>query len=112
MLGAFFGGATAFPRGEGVWRDDAQGGKLFFDNAVVIQCYTSEHVIDKQMPTDESLGRAKGDNGPRRERSGLTKRLLAEGKWGRLAKVPSGVNVTSETRSVDSRSRAKRRRQT
>jgi hypothetical protein len=27
-LGTWFGGATAFPRGRGVWRDDAQGGKL------------------------------------------------------------------------------------
>jgi len=26
-LGTLFGGATAFPRGEGIWRDDAQGGK-------------------------------------------------------------------------------------
>ena len=50
MLGTLFGGATAFPRGKGVWRDAAQGGKLLFDNPVVIQCYTSEHVIDQQMP--------------------------------------------------------------
>jgi hypothetical protein len=38
-LGLLFGGATAFPRGRGVWRDDAQGGKLLFDEPVVIQCY-------------------------------------------------------------------------
>ena len=44
-----FGGATAFPRGEGIWRDDAQGGKLLFDNPVVIQCYTSEHLIHENM---------------------------------------------------------------
>ena len=25
VLGTLFGGATAFPRGEGIWRDDAQG---------------------------------------------------------------------------------------
>jgi hypothetical protein len=24
VLGTLFGGATAFPRGEGIWRDDAQ----------------------------------------------------------------------------------------
>ncbi len=30
-LGMLFGGATAFPQGKGVWRDDAQGGKLLFD---------------------------------------------------------------------------------
>jgi hypothetical protein len=38
------------PRGEGVWRDDAQGGRLLFDNPVVIQCYTSEHLIEQRMP--------------------------------------------------------------
>jgi len=31
VLGTLFGGATAFPQGRGVWRDDAQGGKLLFD---------------------------------------------------------------------------------
>ena len=40
-LGTLFGGATAFPQGRGVWRDDGQGGKLLFDEPVVIQCYTS-----------------------------------------------------------------------
>ena len=41
-----FGGATAFPQGKGVWRDDAQGGKLLFDEPVVIQFYTSEYSIE------------------------------------------------------------------
>jgi hypothetical protein len=50
VLGTLFGGATAFPRGEGIWRDDAQGGKLLLDNPVVIHCYTSEHLIEQQMP--------------------------------------------------------------
>jgi hypothetical protein len=45
-LGTLFGGATAFPRGKGVWRDDAQGGKMLFDEPVVIQCYTSERAIE------------------------------------------------------------------
>ena len=44
--GTLFGGATAFPQGKGVWRDDAQGGKLLFDEPVVIQCYTSEQAIE------------------------------------------------------------------
>jgi hypothetical protein len=47
-LGSLFGGATAFPQGKGVWRDDAQGGKLLFDEPVVIQCYTSEEAIERQ----------------------------------------------------------------
>ena len=45
VLGELFGGATAFPKGRGVWRDDAQGGKLIYDKPVVIQCYTSERLI-------------------------------------------------------------------
>lgn len=46
-LGLLFGGATAFPRGRGVWRDDAQGGKLLFDEPVVIQCYTGAELLDQ-----------------------------------------------------------------
>ncbi len=47
-LGELFGGATAFPQGRGVWRDDAQGGKLLFDEPVVIQCYTSEEALERE----------------------------------------------------------------
>jgi hypothetical protein len=47
-LGDLFGGATAFPQGKGVWRDDARGGKLLFDEPVVIQCYTSEQALEEQ----------------------------------------------------------------
>ena len=36
------------PRGDGVLRDDAQGGKLLFDEPVVIQCYTSGEAIERQ----------------------------------------------------------------
>ena len=43
-------GQPPFRKGEGIWRDDAQGGKLLFDEPVVIQCYTSEHVIEQKMP--------------------------------------------------------------
>jgi hypothetical protein len=49
-LGTLFGGATAFPRGRRIWRDDAQGGKLLFDEPVVIQCDTSEYLIEQQTP--------------------------------------------------------------
>lgn len=48
-FGTLFGGATAFPQGKGVWRDDAQAGKLLFDEPVIIQCYTSEQAIEQQM---------------------------------------------------------------
>ena len=46
VLGTLFGGATAFPQGKGIWRDDAQGGKLLLDEPVVIQCYTSEALLE------------------------------------------------------------------
>ena len=39
VLGTLFGGATALPQGRGIWRDDAQSGRLLFDEPVVIQCY-------------------------------------------------------------------------
>jgi PII-like signaling protein len=48
-LAKLFGGATAYPQGKGVWRDDAQGGKLLFDEPVVIQCYTSEEAIERRV---------------------------------------------------------------
>jgi hypothetical protein len=47
-LGELFGGATAYPQGKGVWRDDAKGGRLIFDEPVVIQCYTSAKTIEKK----------------------------------------------------------------
>lgn len=49
FLGRCFGGATAFPRARGVWRDDRQGGMLIFDNPIVIQCYTSLAAIKANL---------------------------------------------------------------
>src|SRR6516165_6904322 len=42
LLGEKLRGATAFPRGWGVWRDDAQGGSLVWDRPVLIQCFTND----------------------------------------------------------------------
>ncbi len=47
VLGRCFGGATAFPQGRGVWRDDARRGELIYDEPVIIQCYTSEQALDE-----------------------------------------------------------------
>jgi hypothetical protein len=47
VLGELFGGATAFPQGRGVWRDDSQGGQLHFDEPVVVQCYTAADLIEQ-----------------------------------------------------------------
>lgn len=47
VLGRCFGGATAFPQGRGVWRDDARGGELVHDEPVIIECYTTEEALDE-----------------------------------------------------------------
>lgn len=41
MFGRVFGGATAYPRAKGVWRDDERGGALVMDEPVVVHCYTT-----------------------------------------------------------------------
>ncbi len=50
LLGQRFTGATAFPRGWGTWRDDAQGGRLVWDHPVLIQCFTSEAALREHAP--------------------------------------------------------------
>src|SRR5262245_64596846 len=45
VLGTSCTGATALPKGRGVWRDDQQGGKLIYDEPIVIHCYTSMDTI-------------------------------------------------------------------
>lgn len=41
LFGDVFGGATAYPKAEGVWRDDERGRKLVRDNPIVFHCYTT-----------------------------------------------------------------------
>jgi hypothetical protein len=41
MFGEAFGGATAYPKARGVWRDTERGGTLVFDDTVVVHCYTT-----------------------------------------------------------------------
>ena len=50
-LGTCFGGATAFPKARGVWRDDERGGELIYDEPVIIQCYTSLDAIEEHTET-------------------------------------------------------------
>ncbi len=47
LLGELLGGATAFPRGWGVWRDQARGGRLVWDRPVLIQCFTNEAALEQ-----------------------------------------------------------------
>ncbi len=51
-LGTLFRGATAFPPGRGVWRDDSQEGHLVFDDTVLVTSY-----VDPEELTDETLFR-------------------------------------------------------
>lgn len=42
ILGRLFRGATAYPRGRGVWRDDARGGALLKEEPVIVFSYVAE----------------------------------------------------------------------
>jgi hypothetical protein len=47
-LGTLFGGATAYPRARGVWRDDERNGTLVFDEPVVMHCYTTPDDVEDE----------------------------------------------------------------
>ena len=55
MFGRVFGGATAYPRAKGIWRDDERCGALVKDEPVVVHCYTT--------PADIQDGRNLGELG-------------------------------------------------
>jgi hypothetical protein len=44
-LGQLYRGATAYPRGHGVWRDDEQGGRLILEEPVVVFSYVSDQAF-------------------------------------------------------------------
>jgi hypothetical protein len=46
MLGRIFGGATAYPKAQGIWRDDERGGALVADEPIVVHCYTTPQDIE------------------------------------------------------------------
>jgi hypothetical protein len=48
MFGRVFGGATAFPKAKGVWRDDERDGTLIKDEPVVVHCYTTPVDIEER----------------------------------------------------------------
>lgn len=56
MFGRVFGGATAFPKARGIWRDDERAGALVKDEPVVIHCYTTAEAIQDTANVVE-LGR-------------------------------------------------------
>jgi hypothetical protein len=53
MFGRVFGGATAYPKAKGIWRDDERGGVLIKDEPVVIHCYTTAREIQNTTTLNE-----------------------------------------------------------
>jgi hypothetical protein len=52
MFGQVFGGATAYPRARGVWRDDAKGSALIKDEPVIVFCYTAPADLTDERKLD------------------------------------------------------------
>lgn len=49
VLGRLFRGATAFPPGKGVWRDDSRGGKLLQEISVMVISYVPRAELKKNL---------------------------------------------------------------
>ncbi len=56
FFGTTFGGATAYPKARGIWRDDERDGALVKDEPVLIHCYTTPENIQNAGNLTE-LGR-------------------------------------------------------
>src|SRR5437868_9069266 len=44
-LGRLFRGATAYPRGRGVWRDDERGGVLLKEEPIIVFSYAAQEAV-------------------------------------------------------------------
>jgi len=51
-LGRLFRGATAYPRGRGVWRDDERGGTLLTEEPVIVFSYVAEEALTVETLTE------------------------------------------------------------
>jgi hypothetical protein len=51
-LGRLFRGATAYPRGKGVWRDDQRGGALLTEEPVIVFSYAADADLTVEALTD------------------------------------------------------------
>ena len=51
-LGRLFRGATAYPRGKGVWRDDQRGGALLTEETVIVFSYAASPDLTVETLTD------------------------------------------------------------
>lgn len=50
-LARAFRGATAYPRGKGMWRDDARGGTLLLEEPVIVFSYAGEDALSHESLT-------------------------------------------------------------
>ncbi len=48
-FGRLFRGATAFPPGRGVWRDDDRGGELVYDDTQMVTSYVAGGTFDDEV---------------------------------------------------------------
>ena len=51
-LGRLFRGATAYPRGRGVWRDDERGGVLLKEEPIIVFSYVAESALTMAALTE------------------------------------------------------------
>jgi hypothetical protein len=51
-FGRLFRGATAYPRGKGIWRDDQRGGALLREEPVILFSYVAEPDLTVEALTD------------------------------------------------------------
>jgi len=50
LFGTEYGGATAMPKAEGIWRDDGNKGALVRDFPILLHCYmTEDQAADKKL---------------------------------------------------------------
>src|SRR5262249_38805499 len=52
VLGKLFRGATAYPRGRGVWRDDQHGGQLLYEEPIIVFSYAPTETMEPQQLTE------------------------------------------------------------
>jgi hypothetical protein len=56
FFGSVFGGATAFPKARGIWRDSERDNALIYDEPIMIHCY-----VDPSQLASAKVTKALGD---------------------------------------------------
>jgi hypothetical protein len=56
FFGSVFGGATAFPKAKGIWRDSERNDALIYDEPVMIHCY-----VDPRQLASDKVQKTLGD---------------------------------------------------